>query len=732
MTLPAAEVRASVARLAAQEWFTALVDRAVGFATRAVPAAMLHPPHDPHVLIERCPPAAQRFDFDARLTAIIGHAGTGKTVLASQCIPGSGHPDSWGWLNLWAGANRAEVFWAGLARAVEVATHSPVQVDRSAHVPAAVLSHLHHHDQPVWVVLDDFDTIDDPDVVASFDEFLRVSPSNLRMVLAGRRAPQFHMARFRARGELCEIGWPDLLMTMDECLEMLRRNEAHHGRGRLTDAAHDAAGWPALAYLLAIEGQADDGDTGGSLIRRFVLDEVISPLPEPVRTMAEELAFLPRLTRDLVGAVVGEVTEQQIGELVDRGLVHPTGGGWYRWGPHVAEALRWAHAGRVPRRLRLHARGRAASWLGSHGELHDAITNALAADLHGQAFNWIKELERAGRVDAGQLCEWLEQLPDSVLESDVDFLRRFMAAPFTSSRPELGHRLVAIERGTRGSRALGDISVGYGTFDPIATAQLWAEGDCSRILEVVGALDIDDTPPRWRYFSVWLESLCLACGGDDQAAEAVLDGALAEPSMPDEPENLATTQLARALLLARLGQEVEAERTIDSVPATGNVLTEATRQAAVATVLMQRGRHAEAVGPFRLALECGSQSSGASLAEAFVRLDLVRALTVSGHPDALAEAGALARTLGALADPGRLTMGLVGLDVVAGASRYRIKMLTERERQILLMMRSDLSLRAIASELSISANTMKTHTRSIYRKLAVDGRRAAVEVLTST
>jgi LuxR family transcriptional regulator, maltose regulon positive regulatory protein len=53
--------------------------------------------------------------------------------------------------------------------------------------------------------------------------------------------------------------------------------------------------------------------------------------------------------------------------------------------------------------------------------------------------------------------------------------------------------------------------------------------------------------------------------------------------------------------------------------------------------------------------------------------------------------------------------------------------LTTRELEILKHLTTGVPLSAIAKQLHISQNTMKTHLRNVYRKLAVDGRHAAVE-----
>ena len=61
------------------------------------------------------------------------------------------------------------------------------------------------------------------------------------------------------------------------------------------------------------------------------------------------------------------------------------------------------------------------------------------------------------------------------------------------------------------------------------------------------------------------------------------------------------------------------------------------------------------------------------------------------------------------------------------AGTVHVEPLTDRELDVLRLLRSDLSLREIANELYISHNTIKSYTQSIYRKLGVTSRSAALE-----
>lgn len=59
-------------------------------------------------------------------------------------------------------------------------------------------------------------------------------------------------------------------------------------------------------------------------------------------------------------------------------------------------------------------------------------------------------------------------------------------------------------------------------------------------------------------------------------------------------------------------------------------------------------------------------------------------------------------------------------------SQQLVEPLSKRELQVLRMLNTELSGPDIASELSVSLNTMRTHTKNIYSKLNVNNRRAAI------
>jgi LuxR family transcriptional regulator, maltose regulon positive regulatory protein len=65
--------------------------------------------------------------------------------------------------------------------------------------------------------------------------------------------------------------------------------------------------------------------------------------------------------------------------------------------------------------------------------------------------------------------------------------------------------------------------------------------------------------------------------------------------------------------------------------------------------------------------------------------------------------------------------------LAAGAARLERQMiLSQRELTVLGLLPSLLSLDEIATDLTVSVNTVKSHVRSIYTKLGVSSRRMAV------
>ena len=136
-----------------------------------------------------------------------------------------------------------------------------------------------------------------------------------------------------------------------------------------------------------------------------------------------------------------------------------------------------------------------------------------------------------------------------------------------------------------------------------------------------------------------------------------------------------------------------------------------------------------------LALQAVAHQTRGDIAAALVALERALALAEpEGYLRVFLDAGPpMAALLQAAAERGiaagyvRLLRSALGdAEDTSTATAGLIEPLSDRELEVLRLLATDLGGPGIASELYVSLNTLRTHTRNIYAKLGVNNRRAAV------
>ena len=248
----------------------------------------------------------------------------------------------------------------------------------------------------------------------------------------------------------------------------------------------------------------------------------------------------------------------------------------------------------------------------------------------------------------------------------------------------------------------------------VAARRHLAEGHAATATELIrqARQDWSSSPPGWLELELTiLESQAYLASGDIQAAVAA--ARLADPECVSD----AAAALARAWLAC--GDHQEARRVLDAVEETFDGEPQLSRVA---------GLLADA----RLSYRTGDSARGRRSLERALQLarpEQVRlpfAMERSWIRPVLRRDAELARAYGDLLDPGPAAFSHEGQQPAGAAAPRAVEKLSEREREVLTHLSELLSTAEIAAEMYLSVNTVKTHLRSIYRKLSVGHRSEAV------
>jgi LuxR family maltose regulon positive regulatory protein len=249
----------------------------------------------------------------------------------------------------------------------------------------------------------------------------------------------------------------------------------------------------------------------------------------------------------------------------------------------------------------------------------------------------------------------------------------------------------------------------------VAARRLLAEGRADAASEMVGCARQDWSPPDWlEHRLTLLESRACAAAGDIQSA--VDKAGRADPeSMPD-----AAIAVAQAWLAAGDFQAARAAMTTVTA-GSGEPCESASLEGCLvdARLRYSSGDHARGRRSLEQALRLGRHEQ--------IRLPFAMDRTwirpvLRRDPD-------LAHAYRHLIEPGivRLDAEVPVRQSTAGdVMPLVVERLSEREREVIQHLSGMLSTAEIASEMYISVNTVKTHLRSIYRKLSAAHRGEAV------
>jgi LuxR family transcriptional regulator, maltose regulon positive regulatory protein len=698
----------------------------------------------------------------AKLVLIEAPAGFGKTTLAAQWRASASDERPFAWVSLDRGDDDPGSLWWYIVHAFQRAFpgFGADEVLRALRAPipditgTAIPLLLHELDvlqAQVVLILDDYQLIKEQSCHEQIAFLLLHLPPSAQIALVTRTAPPLPLARLRASGEMIEIRMPELRLEPSEAAALVRNVSGLELAGSdLSVLLERTEGWPAGLQLAALSLR--NHPSPSAFIRqftgenRFIVDflaeEVLSRVPRGIRQFLARTAVLDRFCAPLCDAVTGSGNTADVIDVLEREnlFLVPLDDNrqWYRYHHLFAQVLRGQLARTEPG-LGPTLYERASAWHRLSGSTDEAIGYALAAgDTTGAvdliAHHWLAYLE-SGR--GATVRGWLRRLGDDQIAA-LPLAAHCMAwvAAFLGD-PESVRRWVPVIMTGEHDGPLPD---GMRSLESSA-ALLGAFGfDGIRAMRESGARAVElerDPMSPWQGLAQAMFGFSLYLSGDPGAAEPLRKAIMSEASIPlvrmialCGASLVATDEgrLAQARELASAARHLADEGDLRYTPQNSLALL------VTGAVYALEGRLEDARTEFQRAVQSRGPQPGLSpwptleilFRYAWLLIDLGDR---AGAAALLDEARNILTSLpdGAEAQLARLER--LEQRIIPRQSRV-ISLsdpLTEREAAVLRLLGGTLSLREIGQEMHLSQNTVKTHTRAIYRKLGVSTRHAAVE-----
>lgn len=715
-------------------------------AKLAVPSL---PPHH----VDR-PNIRAALDRARKVILIVAPAGFGKTATAAHWV-GDGNSGV-AWVRLGDADNDPARLWTYLASAVdlirpglgrrgrELASRGAVSVTPAVD---AVLDGCAAYGDGIVIVLDAFHVISEPRVLASVDYALEHLPGNVRLVLIARDAPPLRLARYRAAGEITDIGPRELAFSLPETRAALRKFGVDVGGDALAAIQSRTGGWPALVSLtgLWLGGTPDAAaalELAGDVpvIAEYMSQEVIAGLGPELRRFTEQAAALGNFAAAQCEAVFGaRDAAVHIAELCRRNLCAVTAGagGLVEMHPLVAAAAASDLEAREPGATTA-LRRRAAVWLRDQRLVAAALAQASAAGdqelLVAILVDEHLHLLRSGR--AFTLLRWTRTVPDARLRRHPVLAVAAATASLMLTAP-IEERLHYIEIASNGSAHLDPARRDYvnAALAMVRTMTISGSvGDAVRSGRLAVAAAAGQPEVRVSALAALACAMYLA---GDEGALGVAREAIEDPHVARRPAGHALARAMLAIVAAdddalRVARE-HAQQAVALSRALGDDrgLTATWARTAMGLVLAAEGDLVQAERLLARA-ERDARETIPTVPHAWVLVALARVSLRRGRVDRARRYEGQARERAReFADPGRVTRDLAALSaelarVEAEATRSSVVRPSASEAAVLRMLATDLTLRQIAQRMFLSPNTVKSHVRVLYRKLGVTSREDAV------
>lgn len=688
----------------------------------------------------------------APVVAVSAPAGFGKTTLLAQYAEGARRPVAWLSLDPTDGDPALLLLELAVALGADVTADPRLlgAFGSAGTTPAAalpILAELISSRPGTLIVLDDVHLLDSEEsrqIVAFLAEKI---PDGCRIMLASRESPPIPLARLRASGKLLELRQSDLALEQSDTKRILVEGGAELSHDELAAVHERLEGWAVGVYLASVAAAERDGVTltrpfGGDhrTIVEYLTSEILERQTEDRLGFLLRTSLLDRFTPSLCDAVLARRDSVQIIDQLVRDNLFVVSldetREWYRYHHLFADALRAELARTSPRAARTVHR-RAATWHVRNGTLAEAIDHAIAAGERQLAAELVafnaQRLYNTGLQ--ATIVRWLGAFSeDEAAEYPPLALVMAWAGGLLGDKARSRRFLALVESSTYD----GPLPLGEGSLAAAIAVLRAAHGwdgikDMRARGEMAYRLELPRGLPDARAGLFYGASLVLS--GRYDAATGPLHEATAFRHTDPVGAQAAIAFIGLAALHAGDVHEAEA-RLLESLEivecfALNGYLLAAPTHAGLAAIRAAGGDTQGAREQLDAAVAVLPRAASWPWLAIYIRTLCGRAaVALDDLPLAASLLKEARRELARYPDAGALPRMLAKAERDLEELRRRgdelAVPLTDAERRVFDLLPTHLSAEEIGARLHISRNTVKSHQRSIYRKLGVDSRSEAV------
>jgi LuxR family maltose regulon positive regulatory protein len=620
----------------------------------------------------------------------------------------------------------------------------------AATVARRVAATMSGMDDPVALVLDHTELLNNHQCRDAIAELSVHLPSSGQLVVASRGAPPLPLARLRSRGAIMEIGVDELAMGEPEARELLTGAGVDPADAVMAELVGHTEGWPVGLYLASLALKAGSPRSPGfafsgddRLMADYLRTELLSRVPRGRVSFLTRTSVLERMCGPLCDAVVNGTRSGRLLEALEGSnlLVVPLDRRreWYRYHKLFQQLLR-AELGQREGEVVAELHVRAARWCEANGLPEMAITHAQAAGDADQVARLVTACAQpayaGGRHET--VDRWLQWFDDHGLIErypSVAVLGAVLRA--VMGQPAAAERWAAVAERASVEATLPDGST-MASWQAQLRAFLCRKGlaQMREDAQIAGEGLVPGSP--WRASALAMEGASWLLDGEPERADPILAQAVEVGRDTGAAPAAAVALAERAVVAIGRGDWDDAEALAGEARAIlrDGHLDDYGPGVIVHALVARTAAHVGDVSRARESLGHAARlrpqlTYAVPFLSVQTLLELGRAyLALADAPGArvvLREASAILRLrpdLGSLpGDVAELRSVLDTLHVGSvGASS-----LTAAELRLVPLLSTHLSFREIGERLHVSRHTVKTQAISVYRKLGVSSRSEAID-----